>query len=261
MINFNVICIGAGGTGGNFLKEFGRFLSFFRSDEKRVHLSIVDGDRVEQRNCARQPFIAEDENQFKSVTMASAIIENFGLDENKVHAHARYIDTVSDLAQIASVGYVSGFDNVIVLVGAVDNHRARQVMHEFFYQQGNIVYVDSANEFRVGEVVVGIRIGGKNIAPPRSHYYEEILEDKGKRASETSCGAVNVSAPQHITTNLMAANICLSFVVDVLGGELKRGGIVYFDSKKKFSRFDEFTGKCPGQKKLKGTKHKAKGAV
>ena len=120
------------------------------------------------------------------------------------------------------------------------------------------MFIDSANEFRVGEVVVGIRIDGKDIAPPRSHYYSEIMTDKGKRASEVSCGELNISAPQHITTNLMAANICLSFVVDVLGGELKRGGIVYFDSKKKFSRFDEFTGKCPGQKKPKGDK--AKGA-
>lgn len=257
--NVNVICIGAGGTGGNFIKEFGRFLSFFRSEDKHVTLSIVDGDRVEQRNCARQPFIADDENQFKAVTMASAIIENFGLNEADIKAYPRYIDTVAELDVIAKSVYVPYRENLIVLVGAVDNHRARQVMHKFFYNQKNIIFIDSANEFRVGEVVVGIRIGGKNIAPPRSHYYEEIMKDKGKSASEMSCGEMNVSSPQHITTNLMAANICLSFVVDVLGGELKSGGIVYFDSKKKFSRFDEFTGKCPGQKKPKDKK-KAKGA-
>lgn len=249
-VNFNVICIGAGGTGGNFLKEFGRFLSYFSDTNKSVTLSIVDGDRIERRNCARQPFILDDENEFKAITMASAIIENFDLREQQVHAYPRYIDTVEDLQQIEKAGNISCRQNLVVLVGAVDNHRARQVMHDYFYTCKNIICIDSANEYRVGEVVTAIRIGGKNITPPRAYYYPDVLKDKGKAASEISCGEINIADPQHITTNLMAANICLSTVINVIQGQAM-GGITYFDSLKLFSRFDSFQGKCPNLKRRK----------
>ena len=249
-INFHVICVGAGGTGGNFLKEFGRFLSYFHDENKQVTLSIVDGDRIEQRNCARQPFILEDENEFKSVTMASAIVENFVLSENNIHSYTHYIDTVEDLKKIERVGTINYMQNLIVLVGAVDNHRARQVMHDYFYECKNIIYIDSANEYRVGEVVTAIRIEGKNITPPRAYYYRDILKDKSKAASEISCGEINIADPQHITTNLMAANICLSTVINIIHGQ-PMGGITYFDSLKLFSRFDIFQGKCPSLKQRK----------
>lgn len=248
-VEFHVVVVGAGGTGGNFLKEFGRFLSFFQSDNVTVRLSIVDGDRIEKRNCARQPFISEDENEFKSVTMASAIIENFGLPEDRICARTCFIDTVDDLRNIAKSDYYG--KKLIILVGAVDNHRARQVMHDFFYECSDIVYLDSANEYRVGEVVTAIRIDGKNIAPPRAYYYPEIMKDNGKAASEISCGEVNIADPQHITTNLMAANICLSTVVNTITGQLQGGGITYFDSLKLYSRHEKFHGKCPSLKRRK----------
>ena len=45
-MEYHIICVGAGGTGGNFLKELGRFLSFFRDAGKSWKLSIIDGDTV-----------------------------------------------------------------------------------------------------------------------------------------------------------------------------------------------------------------------
>lgn len=252
-IHFNVICIGAGGTGGNFLKEFGRFLSFFHEESKKITLSIVDGDRVEKRNCTRQPFLEEDMNEFKSVTMASAIIENFNLSETMVHAYTNYIDTIEDLKEIVYQTSMSYGKNIIMLIGAVDNHRARQVMHDYFYECNDIIFIDAANEYHVGEVVTAIRIGGKNIAPPRAYYYPEILKDKGKSAKELSCGEVNLVEPQHITTNLMAANTCLSIVINSIGGHTT-GGITYFDSFKLYSRFVPFQGKCPSLKRRRNRK-------
>ena len=253
-IHFNVVCIGAGGTGGNFLKEFGRYMSFFRDANKSITLSIVDGDHVENKNRERQPYLNIDENQPKSVTLANAIIENFGLSEDSVRAYNCYINNKAELYNIvnrAKKYYNSAYSlyrEIIVLIGAVDNHRARQVMDGFFYMENDIIYIDAANEYRVGEVCIGIRMNGKNITPPRSHYFPDILKDKSPSKSELSCGVVNESDPQHLTTNLMAANICLCSVVNLIHGTVQ-GGIVYFDSSKMFSRFDLFTGKCPSQKK------------
>lgn len=267
-VYFNVAVIGAGGTGGNLIKEFARYLSFFHNDEIGVSLSVVDGDKVEKKNCARQPFIEDDINDFKANVLASAVIDNFGLHEQDVCSFPRYIDTAADLHTVFSAAHENffrertsyGVREVFVLVGAVDNHRARQVMHEFFYECCDCVYIDSANEFHVGEVVTGIRIGKKNIAPPRGYYYPDILRDTGKAASELSCGEINASSPQHIATNLFAANLCLMTLVGLIEGRVQ-GGITYFDSSCMFSRFNGFEGKCPAgatvlrpMKKKKGVK-------
>lgn len=241
-LQFSVICIGAGGTGGNFLKEFGRYMSFYSKEDINIKLAIVDGDKVERKNFQRQPFIDGDENCFKADVLASALIENFNLSENDVYAFNQYISTADDIEDVRLTLHPDYRNKeVVILIGAVDNHRARQEMHKFFKSKNvpNIIYIDSANEFHVGEVITAIKISGKVLAPPRAYYYPDILKDKSRPAGELSCGVINISAPQHITTNIMAGNICLIQCINCIEGTVK-GGITYFDSEKMFSRFDEF---------------------
>lgn len=84
----------------------------------------------------------------------------------------------------------------------------------------------------------GLRLADMNIAPPRGYYYPDVLTDRSPSAKELSCGAVNVSAPQHMVTNLCAANHCLSFVAQAMQEGRVEGGILYFDAFKHYSRFD-----------------------
>lgn len=251
-INFNVICVGAGGTGGNFLKEFARFMSFYNQPNISITLSIIDGDDIEEKNCERQPYIATDKYQNKAVTLGNAILDNFNIPESNVKMYANYIDSVENLMEIRCKAFSRGYSttkDIVVLIGAVDNHRARQVMHQFFNKVDNIIYIDSANEFRVGEICIGIRLNKKQISPPRAHYYPKILKDKSKKASEKSCGEINISDPQHISTNLMAANLCLCSAINFINGTVE-GGIIYFDSSLMFSRFDKYNDTC--SKKMGG---------
>lgn len=239
-IKFNIIVVGAGGTGGNLLKELGRFLKFYK---KFWHLTIIDGDRVEDKNAERQPFGSMDTTQNKAAVMREGLIECFDLPENKITAIADYIDDVRDLhgaATYCNEGsyYVQQKPEQVILVGCVDNHRARQVMHQYFYETDNIIYIDCANEFSKGEVVTGIRFGGVNIAPPRGYYYPDVLTDRSPSAKELSCGVVNVSAPQHMVTNLMCAIHALSFIADLMQNGKADGGILRFDAFKHYSRFE-----------------------
>ena len=57
-MKYKVCCIGAGGTGGYFLKEFSRYLGGFR--ENISGLYVIDGDIVEEHNLSRQCFAEED---------------------------------------------------------------------------------------------------------------------------------------------------------------------------------------------------------
>lgn len=252
---YNIVCVGAGGTGGNFLKEFGRFLKFFYEERTSWKLTIIDGDTVEERNAERQPFTSTDVMQHKASVMAEGLVDCIGLSSSQVCACPVYLDTVEQLKGLIPNNYG---DNVLVLIGCVDNHRARQVLHDRFQSEKNCIYLDAANEFEEGEVVVGIRMKGKEIAPPRGYYFPEVLTDKGKRASELSCGAVNVTAPQHQITNLAAAQHLLSFMVNIMKYHRVEGGVLHFNAFSHYCRFDRWTAQMQEEKEKALLEKKAK---
>lgn len=241
-IQYIVMIVGAGGTGGNFAKEFARYAAFYQKEGCSIKTVLIDGDAVEAKNQERQPFLSEDVQQNKAVVLATAIQETFGLKD--FYAYPHYINDGKDLAalyqNLAKTEYHSASISIPVLIGCVDNHRARQCMHKFFEMRPTIFYFDSANEFSVGEIVLAAKVFNKILAPDRCHYFPDVLTDTSKSASELSCGAVNLSAPQHLATNLMAANLLLCSAVLLLGDGIIKGGIIYFDKTLLFSRFHTY---------------------
>ncbi len=219
---------------------------FYNEENVTWELSIIDGDTVEARNAERQPFVSSDAMQHKSAVMAEALVDCLGLPQSRITAYTRYIDDYDDLKGI--IRYSGTGNSMVLLIGCVDNHRARQVMHEAFYDIRNIIYLDSANEFAEGEVVCGIRVDGKEVAPPRAFYFPEVLKDKGKRASELSCGVVNESAPQHLVTNLTAAQHLLAFVVNIMKNRKTEGGVLHFNAFEHYCRFDRWTAEMQAEK-------------
>ena len=53
-----------------------------------------------------------------------------------------------------------------ILIGAVDNNRSRQLCHQVFQKSEELVYIDSGNGEYTGQVVCGIRLGGKTSYKP-----------------------------------------------------------------------------------------------
>lgn len=240
-LHFNICVIGTGGTGGNLITKLARFLNDFAKDGVSCELSIVDGDRVEMKNIGRQPFTEDDLGMNKAVALAENV--SYALNY-PVRAFGKYIETVCDLSDIMYRENNSYYtENVNVLIGCVDNHRARQVMEEWFTQKryGYNFYIDSANEFSVGEVVFAINRCGECVSPVRSFYFPDVLEPT-KSVTEMSCEELNAAAPQHLVTNSFASDIVLSYVVQLCTMDnainLIPGGINYFDAFKMFSRFD-----------------------
>lgn len=228
-MNYHVMVVGCGGTGGNFIKEFTRFLySEGENSKNHVKVTLIDGDIVERKNIARQPFTEEDTGLNKAEAMCQAIYEVFGLSFGY---YGNYIDNAETLKSICAD------DCIPILIGAVDNHAARRVMHEYFNTAQSCIYLDSANEFSYGELVVGACLDGKIIYPDRTYYFRDILDDTSKSRSQMGCEELNRVAPQHIATNLFAANLLLANVTQILTDMKIRGGIYYFDAFKGFSRF------------------------
>ena len=196
---YNIIIIGCGGTGGNFIKELGRYL-YENSIKNKCRILLVDGDLVEEKNIARQPFLPQDVGRKKSEVMAEILQEAFNIN---CEYYTEYIDYSAQLKAFEISDYMT------ILVGCVDNHACRKVMQEYYKSCSSCYYLDAANEFSVGEVVAAMRM------------------------------ALNESKPQHLITNLFAVNLLLKCIVEILTEEVWSGGIYYFDAFKGFSRFQE----------------------
>lgn len=225
---FKIIIVGAGGTGGNFIKEFGRYL-YSANIRQHVEIIIIDGDQVEKRNLVRQPFLEQDIGKNKAEVMAEILSEVYGIT---CSYDPNYIEHLSQIVQYEEQ------DKVLMIVSAVDNHHCRKLLHQYFMTAESCFLFDSANEYSCGEVVVGARLMNQTLHPDRMHYFPEIMQEETISKGEESCLEKNISSPQHLVTNLWACNILLKAVIEVLEQKSWSGGIYYFDAFKGFCRFD-----------------------
>lgn len=217
------VCVGTGGTGGDFVKEFAKELIF----HPNAYLLMIDGDKVEDKNRARQPFGCLDLQQNKASILKEGLCSDFPELKDRLFAYPHYIEDVSDLASaISDTGLT---DSSICLLGCVDNNRARQVMHMYFAMYDDIIYMDSGNEFDYGQVVTAVKKNGEQLSPTAGHFFHEMLTDRSPSASELSCGNINISTPQHQITNLTAADILYATCTKLLDARCVNGGITYFD--------------------------------
>lgn len=226
-----VVCVGTGGTGGNFCKEFPHLML----KKEGISLLMIDGDRVEAKNTKRQPYGKRDIMQNKADILKKDLLIDYPMLGGRLFSWPHYLDDVADLEK-AIVSADIPHEHVL-LIGGVDNHAARRVMQRYHESKADSIYVDSANEWSNGEVVCSVRVGGIDQSPVRSFFFPNILTDTSPSASEISCGAINESAPQHQVTNLTAAQNIFTCIEPVLTHGVVYGGIVYFDAFKGFARF------------------------
>ncbi len=240
--NFHILIIGTGGTGGNLATRLSQFLVDI--PKERYVITLIDGDHVEASNLKRQPFLSSDLGMNKAEALARILSEAYDLNIRYVD---RYISSVEDIENyILSSKELYDFNRyndtpVVVICGCVDNMHARKVMHEYFEKTETCVYIDSGNEFSYGEVVFGAKKKGKIISPDKTFYFPDMFEeaDLTPRAEE-SCEVLNNSSPQHLVTNVMAANVMMTGLSDLLTEGILPTGIVHFDSFKFFMRQDEY---------------------
>lgn len=226
---YNIVVVGCGGIGGNYIKELGRYL--YKNEAKnRCNILLIDGDLIEEKNISRQPFLPCDVGRKKAEVMAEILGETFDID---CGYYSEYLDSAYQLKEFEKKNYQT------ILVGAVDNHACRRAMHAYFEKSVSCFYLDAANEYSVGEVVAAMKMSGEILYPDRVHYYPEILTDTSLPRSEESCQQINVVQPQHIVTNLVAANLLLKCTVEIISNEEWSGGIYYFDAFKGYSQLRE----------------------
>ena len=212
-----IVMLGAGGTGGHVAPHLYRLLHTLN---RPVKVIIADGDIVEEKNLVRQNFISADLGRNKAQVLAERYASAFGME---VHYISDFIESEDRLAELIKPDrYNPGpfsyqrEDSHVILIGAVDNNRSRQLCHQVFKKADNLIYIDSGNGEFTGQVVCGIRRNTRTYYKPIGDIYPDILRDNDKFPTELSCAEAAVSAPQSIVANIMAATAVVSYIYNIL---------------------------------------------
>lgn len=212
-----IVMIGAGGTGGHIAPHLYRLLYAL---ERPVKFIVCDGDIVEEKNLVRQNFTEADLGLNKARVVAERYSGVFGLETSYVPDFIESPEKLEELIKpdIRRVSECSSktVKELVILIGAVDNNRSRQLCHEVFLKSRELIYIDSGNGEYTGQVVCGIRRNGKTIYQPVGALYPDMAQPDDLFPSEVSCADASVSAPQTIVANLMAATAVVTMIYNIL---------------------------------------------
>ena len=213
-----VVMLGAGGTGGHIAPHLYRLLYAL---DRPVRFIICDGDIVEQKNLVRQNFIPADLGENKAQVLAERYSTVFGMETEYVPEYVESAERLKELVAPRTVKanyypYAVLDKELVILIGAVDNNRSRQICNQVFYESEELIYIDSGNSEHTGQVVCGIRSGGRTLYKPVGKLYPEVLSDTDKFPTELSCAEASVSAPQAMTANITAATAVVDMIYNIL---------------------------------------------
>jgi len=205
--------IGAGGIGGHLIEPLSRYLSY---SEDYSEITVIDGDKYEDRNKERQRF-SECEN--KAEHTVSIMKEEFP----KVHFRAKgeYVTEDNVITTIR--------ENDVVLL-CVDNHATRKLVSDRCSELDNVTLISGGNNYTDGDVINYIRKNGKNVTKPLTDL-PEIAKPDDKNpgtltdAERLGCEQEAQTNPQLLFMNLDIASLMLSCYYAQEQGSLNTGRV------------------------------------
>ncbi len=191
--------IGAGGIGGHLIEPLARYLSY---TEDNCEITVIDGDKFEDRNKERQRFVA---------------------CENKAeHTVARLKDEFPKVHFRAKGEYVTE-DNVITTVRegdtvflCVDNHATRKLISDRCEELDNVLLLSGGNDYTDGNVIIFGRQNGTDVGRPPTALYPKIAKPEDKNpgvlteAERQGCQREAEAHPQLLFMNLAIASHMLN---------------------------------------------------
>ena len=211
--------IGIGGIGCALLPFLCRYLQY---SGERARITLIDGDRFERSNAARQAFS--------------------GLG-NKAEVKSRELAREFEALAFRSMPEYVTEDNVGRLIGAgevvflmVDNHASRHLVSRHVSSLADLSLISGGNDYEDGNVQVYIRQGGRDLTPSLARYHPEIATPQDRNPAALSCEELMAAgAPQLLFANLMVASLMLNAFYALRQGRLNYSE-VYLDILENVSR-------------------------
>jgi hypothetical protein len=232
-LHFDIVQVGAGGNGGYLVQRLAKLLAslLLNSIHTTFTYTVVDMDKVEEKNLQRQPFLPQDLGKNKAKVLAGRYGKAY---QFPIFYREEYVESVEELHHCFPSNqdaYVLNKNRTLfrLLIGCVDNNASRKVMHKYFLQDPALIYIDCGvdgvllkgkeEEKRKsgysGHCVCGIHYNDLMLAPVAG-VYKDILKDKKSKLPSKSCGENIVSAPQRMQTNEMAALMVMGYLTQIL---------------------------------------------
>ena len=137
----SIYVVGCGGTGSAIVPSLLRLRAeSIAIGGKGFGITLVDGDFVEEKNLLRQNFCRDDLHKNKAKALAERYGDAFG---KEIRTIEKKIIDAKDI--------VAGMNDLVI--GCVDNHKARVIMSEYCARNGAI-YIDSGNELENGQIFI-----------------------------------------------------------------------------------------------------------
>lgn len=219
----SILIIGAGGIGSALFQDICRVYG----NRKDINIYLMDGDRVEGKNVARQHFAKHQIGDNKAEALCVTASTALGL--TNCYFCPEYLPTEDiDAAEKLIIQCVTSHKRLIV-IGCVDNHPTRTMLESVLARWGVFEdgrpwhYIDCANSENSGEVVV---CNNRNVIF-RSVYDPNVKVDKSGDPNKCST-EIQKGNIQTLFTNRKAAIIALELIHDILENRKSLHGIVYF---------------------------------
>ena len=190
--------IGAGGIGGHLVEPLARYLSY---GDDYAEITIVDGDKFEDRNKERQRFT---ENENKAEHTVGLLKEEFP----KIHFRSKGEYITED-------NVISTIREGDVVLMCVDNHATRKLVSDRCADLDNVTLISGGNDFTDGDVIIYSRKNGKDVTKPLTAL-SEIANPSDKNPGTLSdeerqgCEQEAQANPQLLFMNLDIASLMLS---------------------------------------------------
>lgn len=214
-----VVLVGCGGTGSFLALHLGRLAFHLREQYgRRMDLTFIDYDRVEEKNVGRQNFCPMEVGEPKAWALMRRLNAAFGLESKSVVAPF-------ETNMVAGTGMRMQFR---LLIGAVDNAGGRRELERCTKANGGAWWLDCGNHEHSGQVLLGnrgnifapeIKLGMCFALPLPSIQHPELLEseERDERLVE-SCAELAVRDAQSLMVNQMIAGWAASYVYRLLVG-------------------------------------------
>jgi molybdopterin/thiamine biosynthesis adenylyltransferase len=211
--------IGIGGIGCALLPFLCRYLQY---SHEPARLTLIDGDRFEPGNAARQAFS--------------------GLG-NKAEVKSRELALEFEALAFRSRPEYVTEDNVARLIGEgevvflmVDNHASRNLVSRHAATVADLSLISGGNDYEDGNVQVYVRREGRDLTPSLNRYHPEIADPEDRNPAALSCEELmTAGAPQLLFANLMVASLMLNAFYALRQGRLNYSE-VYLDIVQNLSR-------------------------
>ncbi len=241
-----IFIIGGGGTGSFAAMAIARLAFELQRIGKTVEITIIDPDRVESGNIPRSNFCAAEIGRFKAQTLAERVTFAWGLEVSHINEELDYEKHIKPGG--------SGFKELTILVGCVDNHLARREIHYTLNESSRyrshdvpeMWWIDGGNGKSSGQVLIGSSVKTdkpKNYfttatickkLPTPSVIHPELLENQ--ELPESRENVERLSCPELVRLGEQSLNINQRVAVEIaemltellLVGNLRRFA-TYFD--------------------------------